>query len=183
MAILKVARMGHPVLRRVCEPVTPEELASEAFQRLCDDMLDTLDEYDGAGLAAPQVHVLKRVAVLTLTASRGPEFFVNPVITPLGDEVARTYEGCLSVPGLRGLVERPAHIQVEALDRRGEPKAFELRGFPAVVVQHECDHLDGVLYVDKAIPESLAFLDEYRRWGPLVGYDEDEDEDEPSEEL
>ena len=175
MAILKVARMGHPVLRQVSEPVSAEEIQTEAFQRFCDDLLETMEEYDGAGLAAPQVHVLKRVAVLTLEEERGPEFFVNPVVTPLGEETDVTVEGCLSVPQIRGMVERPAHVRVQALDRHGNAKAFELMGFPAVVVQHEFDHLDGILYVDKAIPESLAFLDEYRRWGPLVGYDEDEE--------
>lgn len=178
MAILKVARMGHPVLRQVAEPVSAEEIASPDFQRFCDDLLETMEEYDGAGLAAPQVHVSKRVAVLTLSDERGPEFFVNPVVTPLTDELDGTYEGCLSVPKMRGLVLRPASVRVEALDRHGNPKAFELAGFPATVVQHEFDHLDGILYIDKAVPESLAFLDEYRRWGPLVGYDDDEYEEE-----
>ncbi len=183
MAILKVARMGHPVLRQVAEPVTAEEFKSPDFQRFCDDLLETMEEYDGAGLAAPQVHVLKRVAVLTLSDERGPEFFVNPVITPIGEATRKTWEGCLSVPEMRGLVERPAEIRVSAQDRFGEPKAFELLGFPAVVVQHECDHLDGVLYVDRAVPKTLAFLEEYRRWGPPVGYDEDEDDDEEYEEM
>ena len=178
MSILKIARMGHPVLRQVAEPVAPEEIGTPAFQQLCDDLLVTMEEYDGAGLAAPQVHVSKRVVVLELTQERGPEFFVNPVLTVLSDLTEQTWEGCLSVPRIRGLVERPGHIRVEALDRYGAPKAFELEGFPAVVVQHECDHLDGVLFVDRAIPESLAFLDEYRRYGGLVddegAYEDDE---------
>lgn len=181
MAILKVARMGHPVLRQISEPVSAAEIRSDAFQTFCDDLLETMEEYDGAGLAAPQVHVLKRVVVLTLTDERGPEFLVNPEIVPASDVTERTWEGCLSVPGLRGLVERPGHIIVRALDRDGSKKAFELNGFPAVVVQHECDHLDGVLYVDRALPRSLTFVEEYRRYGPPPGY-EDEDAFEDEEE-
>lgn len=167
MAILKVARMGHPVLRMVAEPVPPEIIPSAEFQRFCDDLLDTMEEYEGAGLAAPQVHESIRVCVLTLTDERGPEFLVNPVITVLSDETNRYYEGCLSVTDLRAAVERPAHIRVDALDRHGQPKAYELKGFAAIVTQHECDHLDGVLFVDKCDTSTLAFLDEYRRWGPL----------------
>lgn len=178
MAILKVAQLGHPILREVAREVSPAEIATDAFQRFCDDLLETMHDQDGAGLAAPQVHESIRVAVLTLSDTRGPEFFINPVITPIGDETARTWEGCLSVEGMRGLVERPAHIQVKALDRDGSEKAFELRGFPAVVVQHECDHLDGVLYVDKVVPRTLMFLSEFRRFGP---WPEDADDDELSD--
>lgn len=168
MAILKVARMGHPVLREISRALTLEEIETPEFQRFCDDLLETMIEYEGAGLAAPQVHHAIRVVVLELSSERGPEFFVNPVITALDDSTAHTWEGCLSVPEIRGLVERPARVRIEALDRHGRPKAFELAGFPAVVVQHEADHLDGVLWVDKAVPGSMAFLDEYRRWGPLI---------------
>jgi peptide deformylase len=189
LAILKVAQMGHPVLRMVAEPVDAELIESTEFQQLCDDMLETMEEYDGAGLAAPQVHVTLRVVVLVLDDDRGPEFLVNPVITPLTTVTKRTYEGCLSVEGLRGAVERPRHVRVEALDRDGTEKTYELEGFPAIVVQHECDHLDGVLYVDRVDTKTLAFLKEYRRWGPLDvpstadGDDEDDDfTDEPDSE-
>lgn len=181
MAILKVAQIGHPVLRQVSRPIEPEELASAAFQRLCEDMLQTLDEYDGAGLAAPQVHVPVRLVVLTLTDERGPEFFVNPQITVLpGAGVRRTWEGCLSVEGYRGLVERPDRVRVTALDRDGSEKVLEVQGFGAVVLQHEFDHLDGVLYVDKALPRSLVALSEFRRWGPpeeFAGLDADLDDE------
>ena len=184
MAILRVAQLGHPVLRLDAEPVTPEELASDAFQQLCEDLLETMEEYDGAGLAAPQVHVSKRVVCLTLSDDVGPEFLVNPVITPLSDSVRRTWEGCLSVEGMRGLTERCDHVRVDALDRHGQPVSYELQGFPAVVVQHECDHLDGVIYVDRVLPRSLVFTREYRRWGApeeyAKGYDED---DEVSDEV
>ncbi len=158
--------------------LTPQEIASPGFQQLCDDLLDTMEEYDGAGLAAPQVHVPLRVVVLTLTDARGPEFFVNPVITPLSDTTRRTWEGCLSVEGLRGLVDRPDHVRIQALDRDGSEKVLEVKGFGAVVIQHECDHLDGVLYVDRVLPRSLVFTAEYRRWGPPQEFEAYDDEDD-----
>ena len=170
MAILRVAQMGHPVLRLVSQPVDPEEIPSEDFQRFLDDLLETMEEYDGAGLAAPQVHTNLRVVVLTLDPERGPEFLINPVITPQSDVVTRSVEGCLSVHKLRGVVERAAHIQLEFLDRDAQRWVYELKGFPAIVVQHECDHLDGVLYVDRVDPVTLAFLDEYERFGSLDKY-------------
>jgi peptide deformylase len=183
VAILRVAQLGHPILRQVAAPVKPEDLSSPEFQRLCDDMLETMDEYDGAGLAAPQVHVSLRVVVCALSRERPAEFFINPVITPLTDELSASYEGCLSVEGLRGRVERPNHVRVEAFDRDGSAKEYVLKGFPATVIQHECDHLDGVLYIDRADPRSLAFLAEYRRHGPLVTNPEDYDDDEEGEEY
>lgn len=176
MAILKVARMGHPVLRLQAQSVRREDIATAGFQRFCDDLLETMIEYDGAGLAAPQVHVPLRVAVLTLDDEEEPRFFVNPVITPIGDTTTRTWEGCLSVPGLRGLVERPDHVRLQALGRDGQPYDEVLQGFSAVVVQHEFDHLDGILYVDRVLPRSLVFLDEYRRWGPPEEYAEELEE-------
>ncbi|MCO4745283.1 MAG: peptide deformylase [Proteobacteria bacterium] len=190
MSILKVARMGHPVLRQVAVEVPPELIPSEVFQRFCDDLLETMDEYDGAGLAAPQVHELLRVCVLTLSDERGPEFLINPVITVLSDETQRYYEGCLSVTDMRAAVDRPSHIRLEALGRDGQPKAYELQGFAAIVTQHECDHLDGVLFVDKCDTTTLAFLEEYRRWGPLdemvdgdIEDDQDWEDDDLSDEL
>lgn len=179
MAILKVARLGHPVLRMMCEPVAPEVIGSEAFQRFCDDLLHTMDEYEGAGLAAPQVHEPIRVCVLTLDEDRGPEFLINPVITPLTDDTRRYYEGCLSVTNMRAAVDRPSHIRVEALGRNGVAKVYELRGFSAIVTQHECDHLDGVLFVDRCDTMTLAFLEEYRRWGPLDELADGDIEEEP----
>ncbi len=139
-----------------------------------------MHEYDGTGLAAPQVHSSLRVAVLSLDGDRDPEFFVNPVITALTDETSSMMEGCLSVEGMRGRVWRPNHIKIEALDRHGNAKAYELTGFPAIVVQHECDHLDGVLYVDRCEPKTLAFIKEYRRYGPVDEWLE-EQENEGSE--
>ncbi|MCB9673719.1 MAG: peptide deformylase [Alphaproteobacteria bacterium] len=167
MAILKVAQLGHPVLRMVSRPVTVDEIETPDFQQFCDDLLDTMIEYDGTGLAAPQVHASIRVVVLSLDGEREPEFFINPVIDVLTEETSTMMEGCLSVEGMRGRVERPNKVRIEALDRDGTPKAYELEGFPAVVVQHECDHLDGVLYVDRCDTRTLAFMVEYRRFGPV----------------
>jgi peptide deformylase len=165
LAILRVAQMGHPVLREVAKPVDEETLRSPEFQKFCDDLLETMEEYDGAGLAAPQVHTSLRVVVLTLDPESGPEFLINPEITVLTEATSRTSEGCLSVEGLRAAVDRPNHVRVIALDRDGSMKGYELKGFPAVVVQHECDHLDGVLYVDRCDPKTMSFLKEYRRYG------------------
>jgi peptide deformylase len=173
MAILSVARMGHPVLRQVAAPVTADMLESAAFQRLCDDLLETMAEYDGVGLAAPQVRASVRLVVFEIDDELGPIFLVNPVVTPVGGERRSAYEGCLSLPDLRGRVERWQHVRVEAVDRHGEPIIFEARGWAARVVQHECDHLDGVLYIDRAEPRSMSFLKEYRRHGPPVGGDEE----------
>ncbi len=185
MAILKVAQMGHPILRRVADPVDPEVIPTPAFQRTCEDLLATMDEYDGAGLAAPQVHLSVRLVALTLDDADGPEIWVNPVLTPLTDQRAAMFEGCLSVAGLRGRVARPARIHVRFLDRQGLPRACVLQGFPAVVAQHECDHLDGILYVDRVDPRTLAFLPEYRRFGSIARYEAllAGTADEPSEDL
>jgi peptide deformylase len=164
MAIRKVARMGHPILRQMATEVPAEAVAGPEVQRLIDDLLETVRDYDGAGLAAPQVHSSLRVVVLQLDASRGFDVWINPVITPLTDDLVCTVEGCLSVPGLRGIVCRPGAVRVEALDRFGAAVVLELSGFPAVVAQHECDHLDGALYVDQVEPETLAFIEEFHRF-------------------
>ncbi len=167
MAILKVAQLGHPVLRRAADPVGPDEVGSPALARLIVDMLETCQEYDGAGLAAPQVHVSKRVVVLDLGDEEGLRVWLNPEITPLTESMVVTWEGCLSVTGMRAAVARPGHIRVRALDPQGTPVHLELKGFPAVVAQHECDHLDGVLYIDRCDTRTLAFLPEYRKYGGM----------------
>ena len=179
MSILKVARMGHPVLRQVATAVPVERIGSAEFQLFCDDLLESMYDQDGVGLAAPQVHVSLRVVVFELDEDIGPMWLVNPVVTPITDERSAGYEGCLSVPDMRGRVERYKSVKVEAIDRYGTPISFAAHGWSARVVQHECDHLDGVLYIDRADPKSLAFLLEYRRYGPLVeAEDGDDDEDE-----
>jgi peptide deformylase len=169
MSILKVARIGHPVVRRPGREVSLEELRSPALQRLIDDMRQTMYEYDGVGLAAPQVHEGLRLAVLEVPSSDertegGVPFtvIVNPLVTPLGPETVDGWEGCLSVPDLRGHVPRLARLRLEALDREGQPYTLEAHGFHARVIQHECDHLDGRVYVDRMRDmRSLSFIKEF----------------------
>jgi len=151
----------------VAQPVDPALITTAKFQRFLDDLLETMHDHDGAGLAAPQVHTSLRAVVLTLDDETGPEFLINPEVTPLTRDTIRTVEGCLSVEGLRGAVHRPGRIRLSAFGRDGVPKHYELSGFPAVVTQHECDHLNGVLFVDNVNPLTLAFLPNYRRYGPL----------------
>ncbi len=165
MAILRVARLGHPVLRKIAAPVPPDQVDSPEIQRLIADLLETMEAYDGAGLAAPQVHVSLRVVVLRLRTGDPVRVWINPRLQPLDERQVVTMEGCLSVPGLRGAVPRFAALRVEALERDGSPVELHLQGHPAVVAQHECDHLDGVLYVDRALPRSLVFLEEMRKFG------------------
>jgi peptide deformylase len=151
MAILKIARMGHPVLlaraAEVADPAAPE------VARLLADMAETLEDAGGVGLAAPQVHESLRLFIYKVPASRadgGHEVpltpVINPVITPLGDEMAMGWEGCLSIPGLRAAVPRFERVRLQGLDAAGAPIDKEISGFEARVVQHEADHLDGVLY-------------------------------------
>ena len=165
MSILKVARMGNPILRAVAEPIPPEHIQNPIIQRLIQDMLDTVLEYDGVGLAAPQVHHSLRLVLLCLDPEEGFEVWINPVLTPTTTEEMITTEGCLSVPQLRGDVSRPNKIKVEAYDHQGQFFERHLEGFPAVVAQHECDHLDGVLYIDKVDTRTLSFLEEFKRYG------------------
>lgn len=184
MAIRKVARLGHPVLRRVATPVDPAHIGSPELERLVRDLLDTVDDYSGAGLAAPQIHDSRRVVVLEVDEEHGMEVWFNPVLTPLSDDHLQSFEGCLSVPGLRGLVSRPAAVRVEAFDRTGQPFVRVLEGFSAVVAQHECDHLDGIVYVDKVEPQSLTFTEEHRRFGALLwGPSSPSDDTEPGDET
>ena len=177
MAILKVARMGHPVLRNVSRELTREEIMSDEIRQLIVDLADTLEEYDGIGLAAPQVHVNVQLCIVHVSENN-PRYDVkealplqvicNPKITPIGDGAEEMWEGCLSVPGMRGLVRRPKRIRLEALDGNANPISWELDGLAAVVVQHETDHLFGTLYVDKLVdPKHFSFLEEYQRyWQP-----------------
>ena len=170
--ILKVARIGHPVVRRPARDLTRDELRSPDLQRLVDDMVDTMHEYDGVGLAAPQVHLELRMAVIEVPGSddRAREavpltVLINPRVTPLGEETAEGWEGCLSVPDLRGLVPRFTRLRLEALDRQGKPYALEARDFFARVIQHECDHLDGRVYLDRMRDmQTLSFLHEFERF-------------------
>jgi peptide deformylase len=169
MSILKVAKMGHPVLRDKARAVDKSELKSPAVQHFIDSMIDTMHEYTGVGLAAPQVHESLRVFVAMLNADEDGEgdalVFVNPEITVTGDQTVEGWEGCLSIPDIRGRVPRAQHIVVSALDRHGKRFEMTLQDFSARVVQHENDHLDGVLFFDRMkTMESLSFLEEFSRY-------------------
>jgi peptide deformylase len=165
MAIRKVAQMGHPILRKVAKKLKPADIKTEKVQTLINDMIDTMREYDGVGLAAPQVHESLQIAVMEIGEEVPVTVFINPVITPLTDEVLEVWEGCLSVSNMRGAVQRPSKIRLQALDRKG--KAFDkvYEGFTAIAVQHETDHLFGTLYIDKLVStKKLAFTTEYQRY-------------------
>jgi peptide deformylase len=171
MSILKVARMGHPALRAKTRPVEKSEVRSQAVQKLIDDMIETMAEYHGVGLAAPQVHDHRRLFVALLDAAdegdgaAQPVAIINPEITVVGSDVVEDWEGCLSIPDIRGRVPRAREVKVRALDRRGDRLELHARNFAARVIQHETDHLDGVLFFDRMRTfESLTFLEEYSRY-------------------
>jgi peptide deformylase len=180
MSILKVARMGHPVLRRTARSISPGDLKDPMMQRLINDMIDTMHEYHGVGLAAPQIHEDLRLFVALLDDDPGADsdavVMVNPEIVQLSEEKAEGWEGCLSIPDIRGMVPRYTDIVVRALDRTGKKVELNLKGFPARVAQHETDHLDGVLFFDRMTSmQSLTFLDEYSRYHSSKDEDEAED--------
>jgi peptide deformylase len=169
MSILKVARMGHPVLRQRARPLDKSRLLGPAVQKLIDDMIDTMHEYHGVGLAAPQIHESMRIFVGLLDEEPGPDsspsVIVNPEIIANGDGREEGWEGCLSIPDIRGMVPRHTDITVKALDRRGKPIELQLKNFAARIAQHETDHLDGVLFFDRMTSmQSLTFLEEYSRF-------------------
>ena len=171
MSILKVARMGHPVLRAKARALDKRDIREVTIQKLIDDMIETMTEYHGVGLAAPQVHERLRLFVAALDG-RGddeeepkPIAIINPEITVVGSEIVEDWEGCLSIPDVRGRVPRAREIKVRAYDRKGERIELRAHDFPARVIQHETDHLDGVLFFDRMRSlESLTFLDEYSRY-------------------
>lgn len=157
MTIREIIRMGHPTLRQVARPLSTDEIQSETTERLVEDMIDTLESSGGIGLAAPQINESVRLAIIEITQmdSRYGELeplpltvFVNPVITILEETMAGSWEGCLSIPGLRGWVERSQKILVEYLDLELNNHKRVFSAFHATVCQHEFDHLDGRLYVD-----------------------------------
>ncbi|MCC6216956.1 MAG: peptide deformylase [Polyangiaceae bacterium] len=184
MTVRDLAQLGTPLLRQRSAEVEPGALASPALQSLMDDLVETMREVGGAGLAAPQVRVLLRVVVIEVAANeRYPHFpeipltiLVNPELELVSrepgaladDEVVHLYEGCLSVAGLRGRVRRARRARVRALDRAGRPVTLDWDGVRAAVLQHEIDHLDGVLFVDRADPRTLCFQREYDRWVPAA---------------
>jgi len=169
MSILKVARLGHPVLRERARPLEKSDIRSAAFQKLIDDMIETMHEYHGVGLAAPQVHEGLRLFVALLDddpdAKSEAAVIINPEIVPNGSEIEEGWEGCLSIPDIRGMVPRYTDIRLKAVDRTGRTIELPLKNFPARVAQHETDHLDGVLFFDRMKSfNTLSFLDEYSRF-------------------
>src|SRR4051795_2052664 len=168
MSILKVARMGHPVLRAKARPLEKAEIRGAVIQKLIDDMIETMVEYHGVGLAAPQVHEDVRLFVASLGGDdpdAGPVAIINPEITPLGSDTVEDWEGCLSIPDIRGRVPRAKNIVVRAFDRSGKKIEMPASGFTARVIQHETDHLDGILFFDRMKTfQSLTFLDEFGRY-------------------
>jgi len=161
--------MGHPVLRERARPLDKSDIRSAAFQKLIDDMIDTMHEYHGVGLAAPQVHEGLRMFVALLDedpdAKSEAAVIINPEIVPNGSTIEEGWEGCLSIPDIRGMVPRYTEIRLTALDRAGRTIELPLKNFPARVAQHETDHLDGVLFFDRMKSfNTLTFLDEYSRF-------------------
>lgn len=172
MALLKIARMGHPVLRMPAAAV--EDPAAPWVRRLVDDMIETMEDAGGTGIAAPQVHASHRVVIFQVLGERVSELagdgefdltvLVNPVIEPVGSDMALGWEGCLSVPGLRGAVPRHLRIRYRGQGLDGAPIEREAAGFHARVVQHECDHLDGILYPQRMTDHRLlVFTEEFQR--------------------
>lgn len=179
MSILKIARMGHPVLRAKTRPLHPSEIRTPGIQQLIDDMFETMKEYQGVGLAAPQVHESVRLFVAGFPPPPDVEeddeeedeenvplmALINPEIVPLGKEIAEDWEGCLSIPDIRGRVPRARNISVRAFDRTGKKIEIDASGFTARVIQHETDHLDGVLFFDRMKNfQSLTFIEEFGRY-------------------
>ncbi|HMM13105.1 MAG TPA: peptide deformylase [Parvibaculum sp.] len=178
MSILKIARMGHPVLSRIAEPVADPN--APGIRSLVADMIETMIDANGAGLAAPQVHVPKRIVVFQAPPERMPEglegeeaydhtaaltVLINPEIEILTSEMESGWEGCLSVPGLRGLVPRYTELRYSGFGLDGKRIERRARGFHARVVQHECDHLDGILYPQRMTDlRNLIFETEARAW-------------------
>jgi len=172
VTVLPIVTAGDPVLRERAREVTPEELASPEVQRLIDDMIDTMRAAGGAGLAANQVGSLLRIAVVEV--DRNPRYpykppvpltvLVNPIVEPVDGETAAINEGCLSVPGLRGEVERHVRVRVRRLDRDGAPHDEVRLGLTAGTFQHELDHLDGVLFLDRVRdPRTFMTWEQFER--------------------
>ena len=173
MAIRKIATIGHPVLRERARELTKEELASPEVQRFIDDLVETMHDANGAGLAANQI--FEPIRVTAIEVKNNPRYpykpnypltvLVNPVLTPTTDEQFSNYEGCLSVPNLRGEVKRFTGVHVKAWDRHGNDLDFEVKGLTAGTFQHECDHLDGKVFLDRVYDtRSLTTWADFERY-------------------
>ena len=155
--VLAIVQIGHPTLRERAREVTADELGTAELQRICDDLVETMRAANGAGLAAPQVDVALRIFVVEVGDNPrypykprlGLRLLVNPVVRPLGDETYQSYEGCLSIPDLRGLLPRATEVEVTYLDPVGTQHTERFGGLSAGTMQHELDHLDGILFPDR----------------------------------
>ncbi len=171
MAIRKIAQIGHPVLRQVAREVSREELVTPATQSFIDDVIETMRDADGAGLAAIQVY--EPIRICAIEVRDNPRYpykpnipltvLVNPVLTPVDDELFDNFEGCLSVPNLRAKVKRNVHVHVRAWDRHGNPIDEVVHGLKAGTYQHEVDHLNGKIFVDRADPSTFTTWTEFER--------------------
>ena len=170
---LRIAQIGHPILRQPTRMLTREELLSEEIQSFLDDLVETMREASGAGLAANQVYQSLRIcAVEVRNNSRYPyrpniplTILVNPILTPASDETFVNYEGCLSVPNLRGQVRRHCEVHVDALDREGNSISTVVKGMTAATYQHEVDHLEGKIFLDRVEdPNSVVTLENFQRY-------------------
>jgi peptide deformylase len=176
--LLEVVRLGHPVLRTVAEPVPEEWFGGGRLQQLAVDLVHTMLEGDGVGLASPQVAEPLRLFAYWVPSDDereelAPAVLVNPEIRPMGDDLVDGWEGCLSIPGLRGMVPRHRRIKVKARTVDGDPVALTADGFHARVIQHEYDHLDGVVFLDRMTsPRSLAYEEEWERYVLKGGQDD-----------
>jgi peptide deformylase len=178
MPVLPIVRLGHPALRTVGQPLAPDLLRDPHIQQLIDDMVETMRSAHGIGLAAPQVGAALQLFVYGQVdgdSTREPAIplrvVVNPMLTPQGGELIYDWEGCLSIPDLRGLVPRHPAVRVRCLDRDGQPLDYLAADFEARVVQHEFDHLNGVVFLDRMRDfKSLAYLDEWEQY--LAGHDQ-----------
>ncbi|WP_447984158.1 peptide deformylase [Nitrospira sp. Nam74] len=167
MASLEIAKLGNPVLRKRAEPVPQDEVLTPAFQQFIEDMLETMVEAEGIGLAAPQVSRSQQVVVMDCPGEGGfpKTVLINPKIVFYGPQQVENWEGCLSVDGLRGKVTRPSMIRVQAWDRHGAPVDFEATGLFAVCIQHELDHLIGKVFLDRMTElSSLTQLEEFDQY-------------------
>lgn len=167
--LLRIAQMGNPVLRQAAKPVPVGEIKDKTFQLLIDSMISTLREEGGIGLAGPQVYALRRVFIVEISPERDDKgtplhVFINPEIIHFSADIVDDWEGCLSIPDLRGMVPRSNTVVVRAYDKKGKPFELEASGLFARVVQHELDHLDGTLFLDRMRDmQTLTMLSEFDR--------------------
>lgn len=181
MSAQTVIRMGHPTLRQVAQRVTAEEIDSPEFKQLLVDLYDTMKIEGGIGIAAPQINISKQVCLIELPANSerygtllaSPLYIIiNPIITIVDQSHQGFWEGCLSVPGLRGFVERPRKISIEYMDENGQTKKIVVEDFLATVFQHELDHLFGKLYIDRITDFSkLSYLEEFAQFNGAIKED------------